>query len=202
MTDRAMFEDRLLRQLLDELPEHPGQPVPGRRRRLVFAAGALGTAVAGALAAALVIATSGAAYAIRPRPDGSFDVVLSGTDSDYLADVERDLKQRGAPIELVPRSQECLGVLNATRLATPPHPAPSFPEFDAFRPVVGDDGTRRNPITGAPLKTREWAFTVQPRLIPAGKSLWIAVGGTDGATLVLVVQFAPPTAEPDFCAHR
>ena len=213
MSDRTVFadrfEDRLLRQLLEELPEHADHRAPTRRRRLMVAAGALGTAVAGALAAVLVVVASGPAYAIRPRTDGSFDVVLSGTDPARLADVERDLQRRGASIELVSRSQDCLGVLNAPRLATPPHPMPSgspseadFPEFHAFRPVIGGDGARRNPITGEPLGTREWAFTVQPRLIPAGQVLWVAVGGTDSATLVLVVEFGPRNAEPNFCSNR
>jgi hypothetical protein len=220
MTDRTApvlvdrFEDRLLRQLLTELPpptdHRPGLAPAHRRRRLVFAAGALGTAVAGALAAILVVVTTGPAYAIRPRPDGSFDVVLSGTDPTDLADVETDLQQRGAPVELVAQSLSCLGVLDRPRLASPPHASRSgppseedYPEFHAFRPVLADDGARRNPITGGALESREWAFTVQPRLIPAGQVLWVAVAGTDSATLVLVVEFAPAAAgQPDFCADR
>jgi hypothetical protein len=205
MTDQ--FEDRLLRQLHDELPTHPApQPASRGRRRLLLGAGALATAGVVAMAGVLTVSTAAPAYAIHVRPDGSFVVVLDSTAEHDLAAAERGLRAKGARIELVAKTLDCLDVLRAPDSSRQPHgplpdgppPPGMFPWFDAFQPVEGVGDKRRNPATGARLKAHEWAFTVRPASIPAGQVLWVAVNGPGipGAGLVAVAGFAAEGAGP------
>ncbi|WDZ85205.1 hypothetical protein [Micromonospora cathayae] len=210
-TDPNRFEDRLLQELLTELPPAadpgPARP-PGRRRALLAGAGGLTAAVAALLAGTLVGNTGHPAYAIESEPDGRLAVVLYSITAADVAKAEADLQQRGVRIELV-ADPACLDVLTAPRLPSPPHPLPSgppsvrdYPEFHAFAPVTGNPGDRRNPITGEPLGPQERAFTVRPDLIPAGEVLWVALAGAEaeGATLVKVSGFAPVGApQPNLC---
>lgn len=206
------FEDRLLRQLHDELRTSPApRPAPQRPRRLLLGVGALVTAGVAALAGGLIVSTATSAHAIHARSDGSFVVVLDGTTAQDLAAVEHELQDRGARIELVTETLDCLDVRRApdsSRSAKPhgsipdgPPPPGMFPWFDAFQ--VADD--RRDPATGNRLQSHEWAFTVRPGAIPAGQVLWVAVNGpgTPGSGLVTVAGFAGIGAgPPQFCSTR
>jgi hypothetical protein len=212
------FEDRLLRQLHEELairptpqPASPGRP-HRQPRRLLIGAGSLAAAGVAALVAALAVSTAAPAYAIHSRPDGSFVVVLDGTAEQDLNAVERELRSRGASIELVAKSLDCLDVLAPPDPSLPaePHgplPAPPptgmFPWFDAFEAVSGAE--RRNPVNGDRLRSHEWAFTVRPDAIPPGQVLWVAVNGpgVPGAGLVTVAGFAAAGAGPPrLCSTR
>jgi hypothetical protein len=207
-TGADRFEDRLLEQLRADLQSEPVDTSHRRRRMVLRAGGPTVAAAATVLVGAFIVTTAQPAYAIRAEPDGGFAVVLYSTDAGDLAEVEQELQRRGTRIELVPATMDCLGVLSAPRLASPPHPVPDgppsredYPEFHAFSPVTGD-GQRRNPITGEALRPLERAFTVQPGLIPVDRVLWVAVAGgeTPTATVAMVAQFEPMgAAQPDFC---
>lgn len=203
------FEDRLLRQLHEELALRPAsQPAANGRRRLLRGAGALVAAGVAALVGVLIVSAATPAYAIHSFPDGSFVVVLDGTDEQVLAAAERELRGNGARIELVARRLDCLDVLRAPDPSLPaephgplpdgPTPPGMFPWFDAFRGVEGKGEERRNPVTGARLRSHEWAFTVRPDSIPAGQVLWVAVNGPGipGSGLVTVAGFAAEGAGP------
>ncbi|MEH1127910.1 hypothetical protein [Micromonospora sp. CPCC 206061] len=208
-TDR--FEDRLLEQLRADFPRDSRPEATGashRRRMLRRIAAPAVAAAATAVVGALIVTAANPAYAIRAEPDGSFAVVLYSTDAADLAKAEQELQRKGARIELIPATMDCLGVLNAPQLTSPPHPTPSgppneedHPEFLAFWPVIGDEQQRSNPITGETLRPQERAFTVRPDLIPTGQVLWVAVAGGQTSTLAMVVQFEPVGAgQPEVCA--
>jgi hypothetical protein len=194
MTDR--FEDRLLRELHEELPPHPVRPKSPPRHRLLIGVGGLATLAVTAVAAAVAVAAA-PAYAVHTRPDGSFAVVLDSTADDNLAAAERDLRARGARIELVAETLTCLNPLappDSSLPAEPHGPLGTPPWFAAFQ--AADD--RRNPITGERLESHEWAFTVRPAAIPPGEVLWVAVNGPGipGSGLVTAAGFAAEGAGP------
>lgn len=202
MTDR--FEDRLLRELHEELPAGPARPPRPRRHRLLIGAGGLATLAVTAGAAAVAVAAAAPAYAVQTRADGSFAVVLDSTTDENLTAAERDLRARGARIELVAETLTCLNPLAPPDPSLPaePHgplddgPPPAW--LTAFQ--AAED--RRNPITGERLESHEWAFTVRPAAIPAGEVLWVAVNGPGlpGSGLVTSADFAAEGAGPPrFC---
>jgi hypothetical protein len=203
------FEDRLLHHLHDALPMYPApQSAPRGRRRLLIGVGALASAGVAALISALMVSTAAPAYAIHARPDGSFVVVIDSTTEKDLSAAERDLRARGARIELVAKTLDCLDVLRAPDPSAPvephgplpdgPPPPGMFPWFDAFHAVEGIGNERRNPATGEPLESHEFAFTVRPSAIAAGQVLWVAVNGPGipGSGLVTVAGFAAEGAGP------
>lgn len=181
----ASFEDRLLEHLHEHLPEQS----PVRRRRWTVAAAAT-TAVAAVAAAVVGTATAQPAYAIQTAPDGALLITFNSTDAEDVARAEADLQRRGVRIELVATTHDCLGVLGATPLPSPPHPPPSgppsrenMPELYAFDALAGDD-----------------TFAVRPDVIPAGHALWVAIADNN-THLVTVSDFRPlGSPQPGFCA--
>ena len=181
----ASFEDRLLEHLREHLPEQS----PARRGRWTIAA-ALATVIAAA-AAVVAMVTAQAAYAIQTAPDGAFLITFNSTDAEDVARAAADLQRRGVRIELVAATHDCLGVLGAAPLPTPPHPLPSgppsrenMPALYAFDALAGDD-----------------TFTIRPDVIPDGHTLWVAIAD-NGANLVTVSDFRPlGSPQPNFCSR-
>jgi hypothetical protein len=184
----ASFEDRLLEHLQEHLPDQS----PARRSRWAVAAAAV-TAVATAVAAAAAvvgIATAQPAYAIETASDGALLITFNSTDAKDVARAEADLQRRGVRIELVAATHDCLGVLGATPLPTPPHPLPSGPPSRENMPALyAFDALPRN-----------GTFAVRPDVIPAGHTLWVAIADND-TNLVTVADFRPVgSPQPEFCA--
>jgi hypothetical protein len=169
------FEDRLLTELTATLPESR----PARRKRWLPAAAVL--TAAGAAAAAITL--NSPAYAIEAEPDGSLRVTMNSKDPADVADAETELRQRGVPIELVPSTLDCLGVLDRPPV-TPDHP-----------PLTGPPSRDNHPALFAFQNAGEDAFVVRPDVIPAGQVLWVAVADS-GQTLATVSAFAADGAPP------
>ena len=178
------FEDRLLEHLHEHLPDQR----PVRRSRWTLAAAAA-AAVAAAAAAVVGLITAQPAYAIRTAPDGAVLITFNSTSAKDVARAETDLQRRGVRIELVAATHDCLGVLGARLLPTPPHPVSSgppsrenMPALYAFESLTGGD-----------------TFAVRPDVIPAGHALWVAIAD-NGTTLLTVSDFRPlGTPQPHFC---
>lgn len=173
------FEDRLLDQLLSELPP----PRPARRARW-WTVGAVTAAVA-ALLAGLTVGPP--AYAVDEGADGSLTVTMHSIVAADVADAEAELKERGARIELVATTHDCLGVLGAP-LVVPSHP-----------PLSGPPSRDQRPELFAFQAKGDGRFVVRPDVIPAGQVLWVALAD-NGTTLATVAGFATEGApQPNLC---
>ncbi|HEX8628416.1 MAG TPA: hypothetical protein VF755_09630 [Catenuloplanes sp.] len=187
MSTGINFEDRLLRELHEQLAERPvaavARPMPRRPVRRWVLAGGFSAAAVATVAMLPLLTQPGPAYAIAKQPDGSFVVVLHSRTPQDIERVEREMKRRGVRVELIALGAQCgtmRGGMSPPSLPPGTNPGPPLQSTPGATgsPLVTPTGT---PPTGTP---------------PTGSSPTGSPPTTRPGAAVPVLPASPPSSRP------